>query len=221
MIKKQRSKFYIYEKKLIYFSLANYVFFFLTSLTALLFFAIYHDTGFAVVFSTLFWGSSILGIIKNILKLRALNLNAEQLDEGDFNLSVYFSWIRKEIGNIFYLIFWISVLLAHVFISTLLFTNYDHVVPTLVVNMFLGVSFFYAIILLVGYLFNRVMLSRYMENVHDSLPWTEGFELEIDLTKKQAQKDNINIIIIFLLVVTIIPFIIFLISPSFRNWILL
>lgn len=221
MIRKRQSKFYIYEKKLIYFSLVNYVFFFLISLEAILFFAIFQDTGFAIVFSTLFWGSSILGIVKNILKLRSLNLNAEQLDEGDFNLSIYFNWIRKQIGNLFYLIFWISLLLSHVFISTLLFTNYDHVEPLLIINVFLGFSFFYAVVLVAGYLFTRILLNYYMGNVHDNLPWTEGFELEVDLTKKQAQKDNLNIIIIFLLVVTIIPFIIFLVSPSFRSWILL
>ncbi len=221
MIRKQKSKFYIYEKKIISFSFANYVFFFFFSLAILLFFALYRDTGFEIAFSAMFCGGSILGIIKNILKFRLLNINAEQLDEDDFNLSIYFSWIRKQIGNLFYLIFWISLLLVHVFISTILFTNYDHVVPILVVNVFLGASFFYAISLVIGYFFVKGLLNHSMETIHESLPWTEGFELEIDLTKKQAQKDNINIIIIFLLIITIIPFIVFLISPGFRNWILL
>ncbi len=153
----------------------------------------------------------LLFLIKNIINLFLLLFASNQLDYYDLNINIYFKWIRKRIGNIFFgwvfLFYWIIIFLSyHLIIISIPLESSNS-------NIFF-LFFLFSIIIFIAHnavlFFTNHLYNSNLNKTKNIIPMTQSFELEINLVEKQALKDYFQFLLLSFLFITIIPGIIYL-----------
>ena len=217
--KKEESLFVVVEKKIIFKKIVINTVLFLVSITLLIFLV---ANQFYVLFTIpfiLYSFFSLASLIKNFISYFFLVSAIKMLDPEDIDMNIFFKWHRLKNGNnimfIFFTIFWT---LYCIFVNIFLVIS-NNQINNEVVSLFFLFGLILFIVQFTLFLLYSKIYDINFDKVNELLPWSETLSMEIELVRKQATKDYVNITIIISSVILVIPAIAFFIIRvlNFRN----
>ena len=211
------SIFYKYEKKRLLSLIIIFFILFLTTIGSIVLFTL-EILGTHVLFYLPFYFLTsffFFFFLKNVFLLKLLYKKRYEENTKEFDLSLYYRWIKKnQIISIFFWIY-IGLFLAISLSYNLYFSLVTNISPKIEIKV---IESFWTIFImsLLGFLVFKKLLKR--DIIQGKLFFgSKIFRIEVEIVKKQAIKELVNSLLLILYIIFIIPIILAFSSKKLKK----